>query len=251
MFDTSIEFPTLKKRLAFLGLAGATPISARLQAVALPRSHSTPVRAAIVGSSIVSVAEGVSEADEQDALDCALYLEQYTDTRYDRETQWYEWLQHYTLGLWHLGWIHQRPVMLDSRRIVLHEPISDAILETLRPNVSGSMYGAAVHAFAALKDNLQASMLLAQKSAMERGRQFKTIPCAYDGDGRLTLMMIHSWYVSAVNPAQFLFLKWLDHDVTLIQHYGTFTLDRKRFDPLAAAMRDKITQRSREYLLRM
>jgi hypothetical protein len=113
------------------------------------------------------------------------------------------------------------------------------------------MYSAAMYAFDALKDNLQASMLLAQKSGRERGRQFQTMPCAYDADGRLTLMLIHSWYVAAVNPAQFLFLKWLEHDVTLIQHYGTFTLDRKRFDPLAAAMRDKITQRSREYLLRM
>ena len=251
MFDTTIEFPALEQRLAFLGLSDAVPATARSQAVTLARSNPTPVRAAIAGSTIVSMAEGVSAEDEQDTLDCALYLEQYTDTRYDRETQWYEWLQHFTLGLWHFGWIHQRPVMLDSRHIELHEPISSSILETLKPNVSGSMYSAAMYAFDALKDNLQASMLLAQKSGRERGRHFQTMPCAYDADGRLTLMLIHSWYVAAVNPAQFLFLKWLDHDVTLIQHYGTFTLDRKRFDPLAAAMRDKITQRSREYLLRM
>ncbi|VVP42525.1 MULTISPECIES: hypothetical protein [Pseudomonas] len=251
MFETPIDFPALEQRLAFLGLTAAAPVTARLQTVTLPLSQPAPVRAAIAGSSIVSVAEGVSADDEQDALDCALYLEQYTDTRYDRQTQWYEWLQHFTLGLWHFGWIHQRPVMLDSRHIELHEPISSAILETLRPNVSDSLYSAAMYAFEALKDNLQASMLLAQKSAMERGRQFQTMPCAYDANGRLTLMLIHSWYVAAVNPAQFLFLKWLDHDVTLIQHYGTFTLDRKRFDPLAAAMRDKITERSREYLLRL
>jgi hypothetical protein len=257
MFDTSIEFPALEQRLAFLGLTGAAPavhaasVTARSLAFAPPRRGAGQNRAAIAGSTIVSVAGGVSEDDEQVALDCALYLEQYTDTRYDRETQWYEWLQHFTLGLWHLGWIHQRPVMLDSRYIELHEPISSAILETLKPNVSGSMYSAAMHAFEALKDNLQASMLLAQKSGRERGRQFQTMPCAYDASGRLTLMLIHSWYVAAINPEQFLFLKWLDHDVTLIQHYGTFTLDRKRFDSLAAAMRDKITQRSLEYLLRM
>lgn len=254
MFDTFTDFPTLEQRLDFLGLMPSAtddyvaPITPRSLAVAQPSIHA---RAAIAGSTIVSVAGAVSEDDEQDVLDCALYLEQYTDTKYGRETEWYEWLQHYTLGLWHLGWIHQRPVMLESRQTVLYEPITSAILETLKPQASGPMYNAAMVAFETLKDNFQASILLAQKSGRERGRQFQTMPCAYDADGRLTLMLVHSWYVAAVNPEQFLFIKWLDHDVTLIQHYGTFTLDRKRFDGLAAAMRAKITERSRDYLLRM
>jgi len=257
MFDTPIEFPSLEQRLAFLGSTDAAPaihtplITARSQVVALPDSDPAPARAAVAGSTIVSVAEGVSESDEQDALDCALYLEQYTDTRYHRETEWYQWLQHYTLGLWHLGWIHQRPVMLDTRELVLHEPISSAILETLKPNVSGSMYSAAMHAFEALKNNLQASMLLAQKSGSERGRQFQMMPCGYDAKGRLTVLLIHSWFAAAVDPQQFLFLEWEDYETVLIQHYGTFTLDRKRFDQVAPAMRAKITQRSREYLMRM
>ncbi|WP_448106177.1 hypothetical protein [Pseudomonas azerbaijanoccidentalis] len=257
MFDTPMEFPSLEQRLAFLGLTDtvpavhAPPITARSLAIALPGSGPARARAAIAGSTIVSVTEGVSESDEQDVLDCALYLEQYTDTRYNRETEWYQWLQHYTLALWHQGWIHQRPVMLDTRELVLHEPISSAILETLKPNVSGSMYSAAIHAFEALKDNLRASMRLAQKSGSEYGRQFQMMPCGYDAKGRLTVMLIHSWYVAAVDPQQFLFLKWEDYETVLIQHYGTFTLDRKRFDQIAPAMRAKITQRSREYLLRM
>lgn len=257
MFDTPIEFPSLDQRLAFLGLVDAapavhaSPITARSLAVALPSSDAAQARAAVAGSTIVSVAGEVSESDEQDVLDCTLYLEQYTDTRYNRETEWYQWLQHFTLGLWHHGWIHQRPVMLDTQELVLNEPISGAILETLRPNVSGSMYSAAMHAFDALKDNLRASMLLAQKSGSERGRQFQTLPCGYDAEGRLVVMLIHCWYFAAVDPDQFLFWKWQDHHLTLIQHYGTFTLDRKRFDQIAPAMRAKITQRSREYLLRM
>ena len=68
-----------------------------------PLRLGTQSRAALAGSTIVSVAPRVSEDDEQAALDCALYLEQYTDTLYNRESQWYEWLQHFTLGLWHLG----------------------------------------------------------------------------------------------------------------------------------------------------
>jgi hypothetical protein len=257
MFDTPMEFPSLEQRLAFLGLtdavsaAHAPQVTARSQAFALPGSDPAPARAAIAGSTIVSVTEGVSESDEQDVLDCALYLEQYTDTRYNRETEWYQWLQHYTLGLWHHGWIHQRPVMLDTRELVLNEPISSAILETLKPNVSGSMYSAAMHAFEALKDNLRASMLLARKSGSERGRQFQMMPCGYDAKGRLTVMLIHCWYFAAVDPDEFLFWKWEDYHLTLIQHYGTFTLDRKRFDQVAPAMREKITQRSREYLMRM
>ncbi|MBK5352767.1 hypothetical protein JFU37_09640 [Pseudomonas sp. TH41] len=257
MFDLSTDFPTMEQRLDFLGLMPSAsddyvaPITPRSLAVAQPRTASIHTRAAIAGSTIVSVAGVVSEDDEQSVLDCALYLEQYTDTKYDRETEWYEWLQHYTLGLWHLGWIHQRPVMLESRRTVLYEPITHAILDTLKPQASGPMYTAAMESFEALKGNLQASMLLAQTSGRERGRQFQTMPCAYDARGRLTLMLIHSWYLAAVNPEQFLFVKWLEHDVTLIQHFGTFTLDRKRFDGVATAMRAKITERSRDYLLRM
>ncbi|MHC8356014.1 hypothetical protein ACYZTL_12470 [Pseudomonas sp. LB3P81] len=257
MFDTSMKFPPLEHSLAFLGLT--EPVSAsdaaqrtpRSLTVVQPRRAIAGSRAALAGSTIVSVAAGVSEDDEQIALDCALYLEQYTDTQYNRETQWYEWLKHYTLGLWHLGWIHPRPVMLESRQVVLYEPITNEILETLKPQASGSMYSAAMQAFESLKDNFQASALLGQTSGREQGRQFQTMPCAYDAKGRLTLMLIHAWYVAAVNPEQFLFIKWLDHDATLIQHYGTFTLDRSRFDSLADRMRAKITERSREYLLRM
>jgi len=225
MFETSVTFP--------------------------PRKPSGDTHAALAGSTLVAVAAGVSEDDEQIALDCALYLEQYTDTRYDRETQWYEWLQHYTLGLWNLGWIHRRPKMLESRKVVLSEPITREVLQTLRPQASSDLYSAALHAFEMLKDNVQASRLLAQNSGRIRGRQFQTMPCAYDAKGRLTLMLVHAWYVAAVNPEQFLFIKWKDHDATLIQHYGTFTLDRQRFDKVAATMRAKISERSRDYLLRI
>lgn len=252
MFDLSKEFPKLEQRLAFLGLPASAPdTTPRSRGAAEPRKVHANTRAAIAGSSIVCVAGAVSEDDEQAVLDCTLYLEQYTDTLYNRQTQWYEWLQHYTQGLWNLGWIHQRPVMLESQLTVLHEPITRAILDTLKPNVSGPMYGAAMDAFESLKGNLQASMLLAQKSGRERGRQFQTMPCAYDANGRLTLMLVHAWYEAAVNPQQFLFIKWLDHDVTLVQHYGVFTLDRKRFGEVVAAMRGKITERSRNYLMRI
>jgi hypothetical protein len=252
MFDTSMEYPTLEQRLAFLGLLPAPDArgphaTSRL----LAANTSANVRASVAGSSIVAVAGAVSRDDEQAVLDCALYLEQYTDTRYNRETQWYEWLQHYTLGLWHLGWIHQRPVMLESQLTVLYEPITSAILDTLKPNVSVPVYDAAMQAFNSLKGNLQASILFSQKSGREHGRHFQTMPCAYDANGQLTLMLLHAWYEAEVSPEQFLFIKWLEHEVTLVQHYGAFTLDKKRFNQVAAAMRVKITERSRGYLMRM
>lgn len=252
MFDTSMEYPTLEQRLTFLGLLPA-PDARGPHAMprSLAASTSANVRASVAGSSIVAVAGAVSEGDEQAVLDCALYLEQYTDTRYNRETQWYEWLQHYTLGLWHLGWIHQRPVMLESQLTVLYEPITSAILETLKPTVCAPVYDAAMGAFESLKDNLQASILFAQKSGRERSRHFQTMPCAYDAKGQLTLMLVHSWYDAEVSPERFLFIKWLDHEVTLVQHYGAFTLDKKRFGEVVAAMRAKITQRSRDYLMRI
>lgn len=252
MFDRFMEFPTLEQRLAFLGLDVQVPLTQpRSLTTVASNSASANARASIAGSSIVAVAGAVSEDDEQAVLDCALYLEQYTDTRYNRETQWYEWLQHYTLGLWHLGWIHQRPVMLESQLTVLYEPITSAILETLKPKVSVPVYDAAMEAFKSLKDNLQASILFAQKSGRERSRHFQTMPCAYDAKGQLTLMLLHSWYEAQVSPEQFLFIKWLDHEVTLVQHYGAFTLDKKRFGEVVAAMRAKITERSRDYLMRI
>ena len=254
MFETPTAFPPREQSRVFLGLAEPRLVSAVMPvrpALTEPRRLGTQSRAALAGSTIVSVAPRVSEDDEQAALDCALYLEQYTDTLYDRESQWYEWLQHFTLGLWHLGWVHQRPVMLDSRKVLLSEPISTQILETLRPRASGSMYSAAVHAFESLKSNLQVSASLEKTSSRGQGRQFQVMPCAYDAQGNLTLTLIHAWYVSVISPGQFLFITWQDNDTTLIQHYGTFTLDRRRFDSLAVAMRAKITERSREYLLRM
>lgn len=254
MFETTTALPPQEQSRAFLGLAEPLAADAPTQGrrtFTEPRRQGAQSRAALAGSTIVSVAPRVSEDDEQVALDCALYLEQYTDTRYDRESQWYEWLQHFTLGLWHLGWIHQRPVMLESRKTLLSEPISKEILETLRPRASAPMYNAAAHAFESLKSNLQVSASLEKTSSRGQGRQFQVMPCAYDGEGNLTLTLIHAWYVSVISPGQFLFIKWQDHDTTLIQHYGTFTLDRRRFDSLAVAMRGKITERSREYLLRM
>jgi hypothetical protein len=184
-------------------------------------------------------------------LDCDTYLQQYTDAVFDRETLWYEWLQHYTLGFWYLGWMHQRPVMLESKRVTLYESISDTVLETLEPMVDAVVYAIAMASFEALKSNLKASALLAEKSGSERGRQFLTMPCAYDAEGRLTSSLIHSWYVARVDPEQFLFLKWKNHDTTLVQHYGTFTLDRKRFGEIEQAMRDKMADRSRLYFERL
>jgi hypothetical protein len=256
--DGSLKYPTLEERLTFLALkpSSQSPPRAlqpkpRLFRSSGPNGLSGQNRAAISGGTIVSFTRTVSDTDEQVVLDCDTYLQQYTDDQYDRATQWYEWLQHYTLGLWHLGWRHRRPVMLESKRVTLYEPISDTVLETLKPMVDDAAYATAAQAFEALKSNLKASALLAEKSGSERGRQFLTLPCAYDAEGRLTSSLIHSWYVARINPERFLFLKWSNHDTTLVQHYGTFTLDRQRFSEVEVAMRAKMAERARLYFQRL
>lgn len=208
-------------------------------------------RATVAGSTLATFTEDVSAQDQQAVLDCTLYLEQYTDTFYDRETQWYEWLQHYTLGLWNLGWWHERPVMLESLKTTLYEPISDVVLKKLKPVVTPSLYDVTSSAFLALKDNLDASRALNLKSSREKGRDLQVMPCTYDRQGNLTIAFHHLWFAYAKTTEQFLFLRWENHDVTLVMHYGVFTLDRKRFSELAEAMRKKITERSLSYLVNM
>src|SRR5207253_8927753 len=132
---------------------------------------------------LLSFTSGVSRQDQQDVQDCVLYLEQYTDTKYDRESQWYEWLQHFTLGLWHLGWIHDRPVMLESHLTTLYGPITQSVLDVLKPISSGAMYNVTVDAFNALKNNLAALKLFSSKSARAGGRSFQVMPCADNGQG--------------------------------------------------------------------
>lgn len=258
MASGSNEYPDLETRLDFLGLSPSATLSAqrpqspsRLFMAEVPARYCGKDRAAVSGGTVASFTRLVSDEDEQAVLDCDTYLQQYTDERFDRQTQWYEWLQHYTKGFWYLGWIHQRPVMLESRLVTLSEPISDAVLKTLEPMADAAVYAAAMEAFEALKINLKASLLLAEQSGNERGRQFLTLPCSYDTDGRLTSSLIHSWYLAKVDSPRFLFFRWENHDITLAQHFGTFTLDRSRFSEIEHAMRNKMKDRSRRFFERL
>lgn len=260
MFEMTKDSASLEERLDFLQLEG--PAQGQPQPQPTPKnspeigskqggSVSGNGRATIAGSTLATFTGEVSAQDRQTVLDCTLYLEQYTDTLYDRETQWYEWLQHYTLGLWHLGWRHERPVMLESLKTTLYEPICDVVLEKLKPVVAPSLYDVTYSAFLALKDNLDASRALSLKSSREKGRDLQVMPCTYDRQGNLTVAFHHLWVAYAKTPEQFLFLRWENHEATLVMHYGVFTLDRKRFSELAEAMRKKITERSLSYLVNM
>lgn len=258
MTDEVNTYPDLEERLAFLGLSHSSashPEGSQSKPRSLladsPSDSFGRNRAVVSGGTVASFTRSVSLEDEQIVLDCDTYLQQYTDERYDRQTQWYEWLQHYTQGFWNLGWIHQRPVMLESQKVTLYEPISDAVLKILEPMVDAVAYATAMQAFEALKSNMKASALLAEKSGSEHGRQFLTLPCTYDAEGRLTSSVVHSWYMAKVDPERFLFLSWENHEATLIQHYGTFTLDRERFAEIEQAMRDKMADRGRRYFERL
>jgi len=196
----------------------------------------SPATGAIVGSSLVSLYDGVVRQDREDIFDSLLCADRFASRHHDQRRDYTNWFFRYRRRLESRGWVLKSPILhtpqvvfgpseLDS---VTFDIVASAGAQVLADLVQASWRSMRVHRFADYYfDNGQRDG--------ELGR-LQMAPCMNDADGTLLMLICGIRLTGSAGMRDFEFWSETRREMLLRITGGVYRLDRTTY----ARYRDEI-----------
>lgn len=201
----------------------------------------SPANGAIVGSSMVSLYDGVDRQDREDLFDGLLHADTFASRHFDQRTDYDNWLFRYRTRLEHRGWLLVSPILhtpqvvfgaseLDS---VTFDLVASAGAQALADLVQASWRSMRVHRFA---DHFFDK---GQRNG-ELGR-LQMVPCMNDADSTLLMLICGIRLTGSVDMRDFEFWSETQRQMILRISGGVYRFDRATYGRYRQEIRNSLS----------
>jgi hypothetical protein len=246
-FVASLTLPRAPRR-ATRGPAAAEAATLVLDAAA--------DQAAVVGSSVIAFARGVSEAHRRAIIDSSLLAQLHAKKRFPDPKQVEGWYDAYFDVLTQIGWVVQESGFSEYEARGSSFEVHEAVLE-----VATSAFGGGTTALALVKTTLESLGKLDEKSpwlsifdrearSAKIGR-FQIGLAEEDSNGGFLVKLMAFRLKAKATLTQVLFFKFAKQKASLRHRSGSVTIDTAVLDAVAKDIGAKIAAAAKDYVAQL
>lgn len=201
----------------------------------------SPATGAIVGSSLVSLYDGVARPDREDIFDSLLSADRFASRHHDQRRDYTNWFFRYRRRLESRGWVLKSPILhtpqvvfgpaeLDS---VTFDLVASAGAQALADLVQASWRSMRVHRFA---DHFFDK---GQRNG-ELGR-LQMVPCMNDADSTLLMLICGIRLTGSIDMRDFEFWSETRREMVLRISGGVYRFDRATYGRYRQEIRNSLS----------
>lgn len=195
---------------------------------------------AIVGSSLVSLYDGIGRQDREDILDCLSHAHAFASRYHDQRDDYSNWMFRYRTRLENRGCILVNPI-LHTPQVIVQASELDAvtfdIIDSAGSRALADLAGASWHS---LKVSGHAKRFFRNGSRDGELGRFQMVPCVSDANGDVLLLICAIRLTESVDTRDFDF--WTDtrREMLLRISGGVYRFDRAVYAGYRALIRTQL-----------
>ena len=191
---------------------------------------------AIVGTSLVSLYEGIGPQDRDDILGSLAHADGFASRHYDQQQEYSNWIFRYQTRLQQRGWRFVNAIR-HTPQVIFHPPELDSIsYHVIDSAGSRALAELAQAAWSALSINRYAQTFFMTGNRNQELGRLQMIPCMLDASGEIILLVCCIRLTGTVDTRDFDFWTETRREMLLRITGGVYRFDRKVF----AGYRDEI-----------
>lgn len=181
---------------------------------------------AIVGSSLVSLYDGIGRQDREDILDCLSHAHAFASRYHDQRDDYSNWMFRYRTRLENRGCLLVSPIR-HTPQVIFHsselEAVTFNIIDSAGSRALANLAGAA---WRSLKVNRHADRFFSNGSRDGELGRLQIVPCLSDSKGDVLILICAIRLTASVNTRDFDF--WTDtrREMLLRISGGVYRFDR-------------------------
>jgi hypothetical protein len=211
------------------------------------------MQSAIVGSEIISFANGVTPEHRQALANSSLLAQLVAKKAIPEPSKIYEWYDAYFDALSNLGW------MIQERELTVHDESSNdfyahqailAVAATLLAGAPASLelIRTTLDALRSMDTSSPWITLFNRESQSAKSAKFQVGLASNDQNGQLTVAMMAFGLEATSTITQLLLFKAKTNSVTLRRYKGQVAINTEVLDAIRGALHDKVLAHSQDYI---
>lgn len=183
-------------------------------------------KGAIVGSSMVSLYNGIDAQDRDDIFDCLLYADVFASRFHDQRKDYSNWLFRYRRRLETRGWVLENPIRHTPHVIFRASDLDAATFHVIDSTGARALADLAQATWRSTRINHHADHFFSRSSQDGELARFQMVPCMSDADGTVLMLICAIRLTGSVDIRDFEFWTETRREMLLRISGGVYRFDR-------------------------
>ena len=196
----------------------------------------------IVGSSVVSLFEGIASQDRQDILDCISHAHQFASKHFDQRADYVNWLFRYRERLNSRGCVLKYPIMQEPKVVNSPSDLDSVAFNIITSGGSDLLVAQARECWRALRVRQYASQFLGSGVGNQELMRLQLVPCMQDDAGDIALLLCCIRLTGSEEVRDFDFWTQTRKEMLLRISGGVYRFERAVFGKYRDQIRSQLTR---------